>query len=98
MLPGSPATGWVTWTPSPETKEILDGRIAPPRALGPGPERLDRLPLTPPAQGRRPRAPDARGRRGGRDLQPDDLPEGDRGGRRLRRAAACGPRGDRGGQ
>ena len=49
---------------------------------------LDRLPLTRAARERRARAADARRRRRRRDLEPDDLREGDHPRRRLRRAAA----------
>ena len=52
------------------------------------PERVDRLPLARIDPRGSPAAPDRRGLRGRSHLEPDDLPEGDDGGERLRRAAA----------
>ena len=52
---------------------------------------IDYLSRAPDSQ-RGARADDGGGRRRRRHLEPDDLPEGDRGGRRLRRAAARGAR------
>ncbi len=72
-----------------------DARIAPASAVGARTERVDRLPLPRSPGNGRAGADDARRRRLGRHLQPDDLPEGDVGRHALRRAAAgaesCGP-------
>ena len=61
-----------------------------------GRERLDRLALARDARDGRARPADGGGRRRRRHVQPDDLPEGARRGRVVRRAAAGVRRGDRG--
>ena len=69
-----------------EMRHMAKSPSAP--AVGARAERLDRLPLARPAAPGRARADDGGGRRRRRHVEPDDLPEGDLAGRRLRRAAA----------
>ena len=79
---GSARSGRSRRTPgrasSMPTKGETHERQSPEAARGARPERLVRLHPPRPLPERRAREPDPRGRAGGDDLEPDDLPEGDR--------------------
>ncbi len=71
-----------------DRRPMSSDSLAPATAFRPRPERVGRLPLARLDPRRAPAGADRRLRGRRRHLQPDDLPEGDERGQRLRRAAA----------